>query len=161
MLHRKCLVCEKSIWIKRFHALKGWGKYCSKKCQAKKQENGEWIQCSRCGKSIYRTPKDFKRSKSKKFFCSKACHCSWENENTRCGSNAPNWIAGEQSYKKILIKAGISRRCRKCDMKDYRVLVVHHKDRNRKNNQIENLEWLCMNCHHLEHLTIRHMAAMV
>jgi predicted HNH restriction endonuclease len=30
-------------------------------------------------------------------------------------------------------------------------LDVHHKDRNRSNNDISNLETLCANCHRLEH----------
>ena len=30
-------------------------------------------------------------------------------------------------------------------------LRVHHKDRNRKNNKIDNFEILCRNCHILEH----------
>ena len=153
MVRKKCLICAKEIWIKEFHVRKGWGKYCSKKCQAIKQQNGRWVACDYCHKSVYRTPKDFKRSKSRKFFCSKNCHCSWENKNTRCAENSPNWISGEKVYKKLLIKAGILRKCKVCGLRDNRILVVHHKDRNRKNNKIENLEWLCMNCHYLEHLS--------
>jgi predicted HNH restriction endonuclease len=33
-----------------------------------------------------------------------------------------------------------------------KILGVHHKDRNRHNNDISNLEVLCPNCHSLEHL---------
>jgi len=32
-----------------------------------------------------------------------------------------------------------------------KILGVHHKDRNRNNNEIFNLEVLCPNCHSLEH----------
>lgn len=32
------------------------------------------------------------------------------------------------------------------------LLTIHHKDRNRKNNVVENLQLLCWNCHLLEHL---------
>jgi 5-methylcytosine-specific restriction endonuclease McrA len=35
------------------------------------------------------------------------------------------------------------------------ILVLHHEDRNRENNQLSNLEVLCPNCHALEHLTER------
>jgi len=41
--------------------------------------------------------------------------------------------------------------CEVCKMVDERVIVVHHKDRNRKNNEIENLAWVCRNCHFLVH----------
>lgn len=151
MLKKKCRVCSKKILVKRFHALKGWGKYCSKKCQAKAQYSGHWIACDYCGKEIYRTPKDFKRSKSSKFFCSVSCHCSWENENRRCGENAPNWVAGQNVYRRLLERTGIAKRCNHCGINDRRVLAVHHRDRDRRNNKIENLEWLCMNCHRIEH----------
>ncbi len=32
------------------------------------------------------------------------------------------------------------------------ILVVHHKDKNRENNTIENLEVLCPNCHAIRHI---------
>jgi len=42
-------------------------------------------------------------------------------------------------------------RCNKCGIIDKRVLLVHHKDKNRYNNNIENLEVLCWNCHIIKH----------
>lgn len=154
MIKKKCLVCGKTIWIKKSHAKRGWGKYCSKKCQAKTQIKGKWIECDYCGKRIYRTPRDFKKSKSKKFFCSRNCHCSWENENTRCGENAPNWVAGQSVYRQLLKRYGKTEKCCTCGITDKRVLVVHHRDANKKNNKIENLEWLCRNCHCIVHLVL-------
>ena len=152
MLIRRCKVCGKNIQVKKSHAKRGWGKYCSKKCQTKAQFNGKWLHCDYCGKEIYRTPRDFKKSKSKKFFCSRNCHCSWENENIRCGENAPNWITGYNVYRRLLKKYVKSEKCSICGINDKRVLVVHHRDSNRKNNKIENLEWLCRNCHSIVHL---------
>ena len=152
MEKRKCIVCTKEILVKKSHIRRGWGKYCSKKCQYKAQRNGRWVGCDYCGKRIYRTPKDFGRSKSGKFFCSVACHCSWENENRRCGENAPNWVAGHQVYRRLIIRYGVEKKCRRCGTLDERVLVVHHRDKDRRNNKRQNLEWLCWNCHYLEHL---------
>ena len=103
------------------------------------------------GKKIYRTPRDIKNSKSKKFFCSFSCHCAWENKNVRCGINAPNWIAGESAYRDLISRHKIPVKCIKCGISDKRVLIVHHKDGNRKNNNIENLERLCCNCHAIVH----------
>lgn len=153
MVKRKCRVCGKEIWIKESHVKRGWGKYCSKKCQAKTQKKGRWLECDYCGKKIYRTPRDFRKSKSKRFFCSVSCHCSWENENVRCGENAPNWIAGHNVYRRLMKRYGIIEKCNRCGNLDPRVLIVHHKDENRKNNRTENLEWLCRNCHCIIHLS--------
>jgi 5-methylcytosine-specific restriction endonuclease McrA len=45
------------------------------------------------------------------------------------------------------------KKCEKCGYDKYpEILVVHHKDRNRKNGAKENLELLCPNCHEEEHL---------
>jgi hypothetical protein len=44
-------------------------------------------------------------------------------------------------------------KCERCGYnKCSEILVVHHKDRNRKNGTKENLELLCPNCHEEEHL---------
>jgi len=152
MVRKKCKVCGKVIWVKNSHAKIGWGKYCSKKCQAKAQIRGKWLECDYCGKKVWRTPRDFRKSKSGRFFCSIACHCSWENKNIRCGENAPNWISGRSVYRKLLRRYGKPEKCSVCGIKDSRVLVVHHRDSNRKNNKSDNLEWLCRNCHCIVHL---------
>ncbi len=153
MVETKCRVCGKVLRIKPSHIEKGWGKYCSKKCQAKTQVKGKWLECDYCSKKIWRTPKDFRRSNSKKFFCSRACHCSWENENRRCGENSPNWKAGQTVYRRLLKRHGKHVKCNICKITDERILVVHHIDSNRRNNKPQNLMWLCRNCHYLIHYT--------
>jgi 5-methylcytosine-specific restriction endonuclease McrA len=50
-----------------------------------------------------------------------------------------------------LRRVSIKEVCSRCGNKDRRVLTVHHKDGNRKNNKIDNLEWLCRNCHCIIH----------
>jgi len=151
MPDKKCKICGKDFYVKPFHARKGWGKYCSIKCRTKAQFKGKWVECAYCGKKIWRTPKDFKRARRNKFFCSVACHCSWENKNVRFGINAPNWLTGEFSYRDLMRRYNIPFKCAKCGVSDKRVLVVHHKDGNRKNNKIENLERICCNCHAILH----------
>jgi len=152
MISKRCIVCGKEILIKRWHAEQGWGKYCSKKCQSKAQVNGRWVFCNNCGKKIYRTPKDFKRSQSGKFFCCVSCHCIWENKHHRSGENAPNWITGRTAYRALMKRSGVEQKCGTCGIDDKRVLVVHHRNLNRKNNKPDNLVWLCRNCHCLAHL---------
>lgn len=50
------------------------------------------------------------------------------------------------------IKLGlIKSKCAKCGYTDIQALQVHHIDRNRKNNNLDNLQVLCCNCHRLEH----------
>ncbi len=42
-------------------------------------------------------------------------------------------------------------KCGRCTYSKYEILQVHHKDRNRNNNNLANLELICPNCHYEEH----------
>jgi hypothetical protein len=42
--------------------------------------------------------------------------------------------------------------CARCAYNKYEILQVHHKDRDRNNNKLDNLELICPNCHYEEHL---------
>ena len=44
-------------------------------------------------------------------------------------------------------------KCEICDLNDKRLLVIHHKDRDRDNNNPSNLQTTCYNCHRLIHWT--------
>jgi hypothetical protein len=60
--------------------------------------------------------------------------------------NAPS------KYRITALSAG-ERKCERCGYNKFpEILVVHHKDRNRKNGAKDNLELLCPNCHEEEHL---------
>ena len=152
MPYVNCRICAKSFYAKPGHLKIGWGKFCSRECQFQDQRNGTAVECATCGKTIYRTPKHFRNSKSRLFFCSRSCLAVWKNRNLIAGERHPNWKHGENAYRDIMKRSGIPAVCRSCGMKDTRVLLVHHIDGNRKNNRIENLMWLCHNCHFLRHV---------
>ena len=146
-----CRVCRRGIYIKPSHIQRGWGKYCSKICQSKAQLKGNFVCCGICNKKVWRTPGDFRHSKSGKIFCSKSCSAVWRNKTVLAGPNHVNWKHGESSYRRILLNFGRVKKCGICGITDIRILAVHHIDSNRKNNQLNNLTWLCHNCHHLVH----------
>lgn len=52
------------------------------------------------------------------------------------------------SYRKIAFD-NFKPECNRCKSK--RILNVHHRDHNRNNNSINNLEILCKSCHNREH----------
>jgi hypothetical protein len=145
-----CKICKTEFHVKPSWLKKGQGKYCSRKCQFKAQEKGKFIFCGICRKKAWRMPKQLKHSKSGKFFCSKSCQTLWRNR-VYSGPNHPFWMGGIRIYRKIMAENGIKQVCAGCSMEDTRVLIVHHRDKNRKNNAIENLRWLCRNCHYLTH----------
>ena len=147
----KCRICGGGFYAKPSWLKKGYGKYCSKLCQYKAAKNGKIVKCFICNEPTYKTQKDLRKSKSKKYFCCKSCQTKWRNSIVYIGPNHANWTGGESTYRSVLIRNKIPQICRRCKTRDRRVLVVHHVDRNRKNNTLKNLIWLCHNCHFLTH----------
>jgi hypothetical protein len=146
----QCQVCDTDFYVKPSHQKLGWGKYCSKKCRSEAQLTGKTVTCSTCEKCTYKTQAQLKRSKSGKYFCTKSCKIIWRNKQF-VAEKHPNWNGGTEIYRKLLINSGRQRTCTHCKCNDIRVLAAHHIDHNRKNNTLENLIWLCLNCHHLAH----------
>ena len=147
----KCKICSEKFYSKPNWIEKGWGKYCSLKCSQEGRKKGKLVKCHICGKNAYKNPKALKNSKSKKYFCGKSCQTVWRNSIVFVGKNHSNWKGGEFTYKNIITKSDTPKLCVLCKEKDKRILAVHHIDKNRKNNTINNLIWLCHNCHFLIH----------
>ncbi len=150
MDNTKCLRCGLGFYAKPSQKLRGKGKYCSAKCSNECQKRGRYIPCKICDAPTWRTPANEKKSSSGVFFCSKSCQAVWRNRNFS-GPSHPLWAGGVSKYREILIESGRQVLCRMCGEIDIRVLVVHHRDRNRRNSDVENLTWVCFNCHRLIH----------
>ena len=152
-----CKICNKEFYAKPNWLLKGFGKYCSHACKRIAQRTGSYKECFICKKKTWKTPKDVRTSKSKLFFCSKTCQTIWRNKIVFVGANHANWKGGHFVYRETMKRTKIPQVCKRCLMKDKRVLIVHHVDKNRSNNHISNLVWLCANCHMLIHHDINEM----
>lgn len=70
------------------------------------------------------------------------------------GSKNPSWKGGtsrstiRRIVKKLLVEAGIDLYlCQKCGKRGDKPLNRHHKDHNRSNNVLENIQVLCVVCH--------------
>lgn len=146
----KCQICLTNFYVKPSHQKLGWGLYCSRKCRTKSQCKGKIVNCFICKKSIYRSIAQIKKSKTGYFFCTKSCQTKWRNK-VFVAEKHPNWNKGVKSYRNRLLKNSNAQYCVCCNNKDIRVLAVHHIDHNRKNNNLNNLAWVCYNCHHLIH----------
>lgn len=149
-LVRLCKLCGKSFKTKSFFVRRGQGKYCSLACARKSTRTGKVIVCSLCGGEVYKQRKAFRKTKSGKLFCSKSCQTKWRN-SVFVGERHANWVHGLATYRTVLNRTNVPKKCARCGLSDKRVLAVHHIDHNRKNNKLKNLMWLCHNCHHLIH----------
>lgn len=146
----KCRICRSKFYAKPFWLKRGFGTYCSAKCQHTGQRTGRIVKCFLCGTESYKTKKALTHSKSGKFFCSKSCQTKWRN-SIFIGEKHANWRSGRFAYKTVLTRANVKKICKLCGTKDARVLAIHHVDLNHFNNKIANLVWLCHNCHVLVH----------
>lgn len=164
MVDVNCKRCSKLFYAKPSWLNKGNGIYCSTSCARADARRGKTILCHKCGKEAYKQLKALGRSKSGNFFCSKSCQTKWRNK-VYIREKHPNWKGGSASYRHFMYTKGVPPICTLCKCKDERILAVHHIDENRSNNVIENLAWLCHNCHHLVHHhqdeMARFMAAIV
>ena len=147
-----CEFCENEFYSKPSWIKNSKGKYCSIKCSSENRKLGKIIRCHICRKRTYKQKKAINGSKSGNLFCSKSCSLEWKNK-TFIGHRHNNWINGgnSKSYRNIISRSKISKKCSLCGNDDIRILDVHHKDGNRKNNLLRNLIWLCCNCHFLVH----------
>lgn len=137
-------------------------------------------ECKVCSKLIYRRPVEIERNKGR-VFCSNACYgiatrkespcvicgvpilahlhkktCSRACANTnRAGIKykigRPRDKAQEIRAIKLRLFDQRGGTCERCGYSKKEILHVHHKDRNRKNNDPSNLELICPNCHYEEH----------
>ena len=140
-----CLKCSKWFYIKPSHWKNGDGKYCSLKCYRRRKLTGKMVACAQCKKKFYARPKQLNGSISGRCFCTKSCYLSFQIFDKH-----PRWENGVNAYLRLM-KAKKTQVCTLCGIKKTRVLIVHHIDRDRKNNALSNLTWLCRNCHFLVH----------
>ncbi len=142
------------------------------------------ILCNICGKPIYRRPSDISKSHGRAF-CSNVCYSkslrkeipckvcgklilSGLNKRT-CSRACANKLRIGTSYKhgqlhdKVKAYSIIRSRlfnergkfCESCGERRVEILVMHHIDTNRQNNDFSNLMVLCPNCHAETHCLLR------
>ncbi len=164
MQETTCKKCGAKFLVKPSWLKNGYGKFCSPNCRRSAQRTGKTVPCHVCEKEVYKPGKALKGTQSGYLFCGKSCQTKWRNSHFS-EEKHPNYKNGDHSYRSLLLRTGVAQVCKLCQTVDIRVLAVHHIDHNHFNNKVENLAWLCHNCHHLVHHHKseheRFMAAMV
>ena len=140
---RDCQICARTFYVQPNRL--DTAKYCSRACYQKGQMGKDTIEvaCMVCG-NVRRRPKSHLRYKT--YTCSLKCRSianRLETPKSKKYSNVRKWLA----------RNGKMERCELCGYdEESRILVIHHKNRNRHDNALNNLRCLCPNCHALEHL---------
>ena len=142
-LELSCQYCNNKFTVVRW---RNQAKYCSLACRdAAKRKPRFQVDCVVCGKKISRLA--IHLHKSGKNVCGPECR----GKLRRCVR--PKGAAGARRWAK---SRNLLQKCERCHYSAHKeILVVHHKDRDRANNDRSNFEILCPNCHAIEHLDDR------
>lgn len=153
---RTCEQCESEFEARTVDVRRGFAKFCSIRCSAdrrkqmpRKQNEPNSI-CAVCDTPFFRQQSKLSNAKHGIRFCSRACKDRGQSLAGGVKAIMPSHYGranGMYTYRNYIS----TDRCNRCGFSDRRAIVVHHKDRNRRNNKPENLEALCCNCHSIEH----------
>jgi hypothetical protein len=143
-----CMNCGKSFTIE--YKFRKQRKFCSIACGIRYRAPRITLTCAQCGNSFDRAPSDTKRSKSKLHFCSRSCKTQAQRIGGIKEIQPEHYGTGLSYYRSMAIRA-YGAQCRDCGYnQDTRMLDVDHINSNRSNNQLDNLQVLCIWCHALK-----------
>lgn len=152
-----CNTCGKAFQANSSELVRGNARFCSRECGRKSDKRPTLVPnvvCAACNKLVHKAPSKLKNSKSGLYFCGRAC----KEKSQRIGGIAAiqpsHYKTGISVYHRNAIDA-FGNACQRCGYNKYPICDVHHKDRNRHNNALENLEVLCSRCHDEEHYLAR------
>lgn len=136
-----CIICARSIYRRPSEIKANNGRvFCGVICYGISQRKE--IPCTICGKLIL--------AGFNKKTCNRAC-ANKNREGIKYHLGSPRDKVKSQQALKIKLLKERGRKCERCDYDKYEILQVHHKNRDRKNNNLENLLLICPNCHCEEH----------
>lgn len=171
---KTCGFCEAQFYVPRYRMISA--KYCSRRCSAFAGRQQITHNCDHCGTTFTHISSRANTAK----YCSRACyyqaqhikgtvqytcrHCgtvfrdSPSKKRIYCSRDCinktkkENWKATFATVRKNMVRRNMLKKCARCGYDEHpHILGIHHRDRNRNNNELSNLEVLCANCHSLEH----------
>jgi 5-methylcytosine-specific restriction endonuclease McrA len=164
-IEKECLYCGKKFEIRPSDIKYKRGKFCSASCRTifnnihNNPMKNEEIKKKAIGnrRSFKGENNPFYNKKhseeTKKKISENHADVSGKNNPMygRKGKAAPSYIDGRNSfvgeiYRKILLASGESLQCKLCGSTSS-TIDVHHLDGNHKNNDLNNLIFLCRSCH--------------
>jgi hypothetical protein len=165
-IQKPCKFCNKSFLAETKELNRGFGLFCSRACSGK--HNGEKrrekfeklnkpnVSCAQCSKPFYKSIAKQSQSRSGLFFCTRACKDIAQRIGGIREIMPPHYGVTKSvtSYRKVALR-NLPHICNRCSFESIpKILQVHHKDRDKTNSALSNLEILCPNCHATEHLNL-------
>ena len=159
-----CQECNKPFEAPLRDLKRGRAKFCSLHCSSKfngriRVKPAANVICAMCAKPFYINNSKRAKSKSGLYFCCRAHKDAAQRIGGITQIQPPHYGTGNgtNDYRtRAINKYGPV--CNRCGYHDnIAAITVHHKDRNRQNPAIENLEVLCANCHAIEHWAVQNL----
>lgn len=123
---------------------------CTSQCNSLMHGNSVELICDHCNSIFIRSNSKLLGSKSGKYFCCRKCKDTAQSYMAEIQPAHYNTGTGIHTYRDKAFKTYLPI-CAVCGFSNKAALEVHHIDRNRNNNNIDNLRILCANCHLIEH----------
>jgi len=153
----KCLYCQKERNTKR-RPSNGRGKYCSSNCALLDYKSKPKmviqpkpnVKCSWCSKPFYKNKSRQVKSKSGLFFCCRQHKDLAQRLGGISEIHPEHYGTSGRAMEHYRTKAfeQLENKCKRCGYEEYKQLLqVHHIDHDKSNNDISNLEILCVMCH--------------
>ena len=136
-VHFTCIQCGKDFEVFPSHAKRGNVKFCS-------------ISCGTTYKNLHNNPSWDEKTRYKISQNHADVSGTRNPMYGKIGEQSPSYIDGRSSfkgeiYRKKLLASGIPARCSICGSVGN--IHVHHKDGNRRHNDLKNLIFACVKCH--------------
>lgn len=124
---------------------------CSISCTNIVKGTSKLVECAHCNIKFSVKLHRFNSSKSGLFFCCREHKDLAQKYIKEIQPDHYGKGSGINTYRNKAFEL-LNHSCNRCGFNANKAaLVVHHKDRDRDNNNIDNLEILCANCHAIEH----------
>lgn len=151
---KKCNECKKNPIIYKVCAQCGSkfekngqnskNKFCSVACSTSSQKRGKNVSCDYCGKVFYAKQKELLRNNNN--FCSHKCHTDFLRGHSARPDYYPKYY-GKKAHRYVM-EQHLGRELTEDE-------VIHHKNGNKTDNRIENLEIMTLSEHSKLHYSSR------